>query len=139
MALTCASARLGLCLMADAPILLICGGNNTGPRHKCSKCRGPVHGNACGVQLTDEEQLKQKGISVPFDISCLPSEGQAEMKSFNNDGCILCLACAKDIAKTLKIGCSKAKEIVKNAIQKVVKKYEEADMDASPDSEGGST
>ena len=32
----------------------------------------------------------------------------------------------------------KAKEIVKNAIQKVVKKYEEADMDAHPDSEGGS-
>ena len=37
MALTCASARLGLCLMADAPIPLICGGNNTGLRHKCSQ------------------------------------------------------------------------------------------------------
>ena len=102
MALTCASARHGLCLMADAPIPLICGGNTTGPRHKCSKCRDPVHGNAYGVHLTDDEQLKQKGIPVPFDISCLPSEGQAEMKSFNNGGCILCLACATDIANTPK-------------------------------------
>ena len=32
----------------------------------------------------------------------------------------------------------KAKEIVKNAIQKVVKKYEEEDMDAHPVTEGGS-
>ena len=100
MALTCASARVGLCIMVGAPIPLITGGNKTGPRHGCTMCRFRVHGNGCGIQLSDEEQLKQKGIPVPFDISCLPPEGQAEMKSFNNDGCILCHACASDIIST---------------------------------------
>ena len=98
MTLTCASARVGMCVMAGAPIPLIIGGNKTGPRHCCTKCRLPVHGNACGTQLSDEEQLKQKGIPVPFDVSCLPSEGQVEMKSFNNEGCIICHTCTSDIA-----------------------------------------
>lgn len=102
MTLTCASARVSMCVMADAPIPLIIGGNKTGPRHRCTKCRLPVHGNACGTQLSDEEQLKQMGIPVPFDISCLPSEGQVEMKSFNNEGCIMCHTCASDVATKTK-------------------------------------
>ena len=102
MTLTCASARVSMCVMADAPIPLIIGGNKTGPRHRCTKCRLPVHGNACGTQLSDEEQLKQMGIPVPFDISCLPSEGQVEMKLFNNEGCIMCHTCASDIATKTK-------------------------------------